>query len=165
MYWPLSTPRIFATSSNPPSALKITLSHDGLPIPSPGQDTDKASLLTVDSASSHDVPIPGTPLTPHTPAIRPVEHNLFDAAPADGSSGGADGSETAGIPLKEPILALRVSRTGHVFAVITATSMTIWQAKVRWAVEPSPQAIKMRRADRPHSPQSYLPSSCDPNLH
>lgn len=128
MYWPVGTPRVFATSSNPPSALKVTVSHDGIPIPSPGQDTtDRASLLTADSVSSLDVPIPGTPLTPHTPAIRPVEHNLFDAASIDGSAGGTP----AGIPLKEPILALRVSRTGHVFAVITATSMTIWQAKVR----------------------------------
>lgn len=128
MYWPVGTPRVFATSSSPPSAFKVTVSHDGVPIPSPGQDTtDKASLLTADSASSLDVPIPGTPLTPHTPAIRPVEHNLFDAATTDGPASGTP----AGIPLKEPILVLRVSRTGHVFAVITATSMTIWQAKVR----------------------------------
>lgn len=134
MYWPVGTPRIYATSSSPPASTKITVSHDGLPIPSPGQDSEKAdktSLLTADSASSLDVPIPGTPLTPHTPAIRPVEHNILDAASSDAAGSGVDAAEPAGIPLKEPILTLRVSRTGQVFAVITATSMTIWQAKVR----------------------------------
>lgn len=137
MYWPVGTPRIYATSSSPPASTKITISHDGLPIPSPGQDsekTDKNSLLTVDSASSLDVPIPGTPLTPHTPAIRPVEHNLFDTATSGSTGGDGDANESTKIPLKDPILALRVSRTGQVFGVITATSMTIWQAKVRTTI-------------------------------
>jgi hypothetical protein len=31
---------------------------------------------------------------------------------------------------KQPLLSLRTSRTGHLFAVITSTSLTIWQTKV-----------------------------------
>lgn len=139
MYWPVGTPRIYATSSSQSSDVNIVVSHDGLSPPSlddKDKDTDRAdraSLLTIDSASSLDVPvpIPATPLTPntpHTPGIKPVEHDVFDAS-LDTSSG--HGPEPAGIPLREPILALRVSRLGQIFAVITATSMTIWQAKVR----------------------------------
>lgn len=160
MYWPVGTPRIYATTSSPHASTKITVSHDGLPIPSPGEDSekgDKTSLLTADSASSVDAPIPGTPLTPHTPAIRPVEHNILDATNSDASGSAADATERLSIPLKEPILALRVSRTGQVFAVITATSMTIWQAKVRATVGRK-LAIEVHHADytnRIHSPQSY----------
>lgn len=35
------------------------------------------------------------------------------------------------VPVKDPILALRVSRAGHIFAVITKTSIVVWQTKVR----------------------------------
>lgn len=137
MYWPVGTPRIYATSnSSLPANVNIVVSHDGLPSPTPDEkDMDKAdgaSLLTADSASSLDVPVPVpatpiTPTTPFTPGIKPVEHDVFDASIESSSS---NGNEPAGIPLKEPILALRVSRLGQIFAVMTATSMTIWQAKV-----------------------------------
>ena len=43
------------------------------------------------------------------------------------------------VPLKDPVLALRVARAGHLFAVITATSITVWQTKVPSLVPP--QAI------------------------
>lgn len=33
------------------------------------------------------------------------------------------------VPTEDPIIALRVSRTGQLFAVITATSITLWQTK------------------------------------
>ncbi|KAK7745391.1 WD40 repeat protein [Cytospora paraplurivora] len=68
------------------------------------------------------------PQTPglQTPGINPVEHDLFDS-PAEPPI--SNGPVPTVIPLREPILALRVARTGHLFAVITATSMTIWQAK------------------------------------
>lgn len=139
MYWPVGTPRIYATSSSQPANFNVVVSNDGVCPPSPDdKDTDKAdqaSLLTTDSASSLDVPAPApvpatplTPSTPFTPRIKSVEHDLFDSALGEASS---NGLAPASIPLKEPILALRVSRLGQVFAVITATSMTIWQAKVR----------------------------------
>lgn len=137
MYWPVGTPRIYATSNSSLHAnVNIIVSYDGLSPPAPDEKdidkTDGASLLTADSASSLDVPVPTpatpiTPSTPFTPAIKPVEHDVFDASI---ESSDQNGREPAGIPLKDPILALRVSRLGQIFAVITATSMTIWQAKV-----------------------------------
>ncbi|KAK3906205.1 RIC1-domain-containing protein [Staphylotrichum tortipilum] len=148
MYWPLGTPRIYATSSSrQPGALRI-VSNDGLPSPPPAptpapasgwpeQRPDRNSLLSPHSAAVHTGPntlssaapplTPVTPITPLTPGIKPVEHGH------DGTDGHSPalshGSEAPSIPLHEPILALRVSRAGHVFAVVTATSITLWQTK------------------------------------
>lgn len=128
MYWPVGTPRIYATSSSQPASFNFVVSHDGLSPPTPDDKADQASLLTIDSASSKELAIPQTPVTPITPGIKSVEHDLFDS-PSEAST--VNGPDPVSIPLKEPILALRVSRLGQIFAVITATSMTIWQAKVR----------------------------------
>ncbi|ROV97651.1 hypothetical protein VSDG_04588 [Cytospora chrysosperma] len=130
MYWPVGTPRVYATSSSQTANSNLVVSHDGvsLNVPEDAADkADKASLLTADSASSHDIqpPTPITPL-PQTPGIKSVEYDLFDS-PSEAST--SNGPVNTTVPLKEPILALRVARTGHLFAVITATSMTIWQAK------------------------------------
>lgn len=78
---------------------------------------------------SYRCPNPATPATPATPAIEPVLH----AEPVDNGNTESTTSrapEANSVPLKDPILALRVSRTGHMFAVITATSITLWQTKV-----------------------------------
>ena len=140
MYWPLGTPRIYATSSS--GSLHI-VSHDGLPSPSarPELRFDRNSFLSPSSAANPDghgassgpphttTPLtPVTPMTPLTPGIKPVEHendHLEEGSPAH-----SPGLAPASIPLHEPVLALRVSRAGHIFAVITLTSMTIWQTKV-----------------------------------
>ncbi|KAG6363145.1 hypothetical protein INS49_008240 [Diaporthe citri] len=137
MYWPVGTPRVYATSSTQTASFNLVVSHDGLPPPpAPSEEVtdkaDKASLLTSDSASasSYDIvpPTPVTPITPQTPGINSVEHDLLDSA-SEASTSNEPAPVPAAIPLKEPILALRVARPGHLFAVITATSMTIWQAK------------------------------------
>ncbi|CAK7210735.1 WD40 repeat protein [Sporothrix curviconia] len=88
--------------------------HDALGLPVPG-----ASPL-----------IPNTPLTPTTPAIKPVEHGFYanDDGPA-GYSYPVRHVSPLVLPTTEPVLALRMSRQNHLFATITATSMTIWQAK------------------------------------
>lgn len=131
MYWPVGTPRIYASSSSQSAERNATLSHDGLSQPTPDEKdadkSDQASLLTADSASSIDFPNPATPITPMTPAIQPVERDILDTGSEPAS---VYDSEVQYVPFKEPILALRVSRLGQIFAVITATSMTIWQAKV-----------------------------------
>jgi RAB6A-GEF complex partner protein 1 len=146
MYWPLGTPRIYATSSSRQPGSLRTVSHDGLPPTAPSwpeQRLDRNSLLSPNSAALHDGPsssssapphaaaplTPVTPITPLTPGIKPVEHEhdyLNESSPALSST-----PSPAIVPLHEPILALRTARSGHIFAVITATSMTIWQTRVR----------------------------------
>lgn len=140
MYWPLGTPRIYATSNSRQTGSLHTVSYDGLPSASnsSGQRAGKGWL----SASSDSAPqdastsaappptttphTPVTPITPLTPGIKPVEPDYLD----EGSPAHPTGHSASTIPLHEPILALRVARAGHIFAVITATSVTIWQTKV-----------------------------------
>ncbi|KAK0737676.1 RIC1-domain-containing protein [Apiosordaria backusii] len=142
MYWPLGTPRIYATntvrqpgalpSSN--STLQRTVSHDGLPPPTPsagggawGQRAEQnPSLLSPNPSTSQDGLLPPpTPMTPMTPGIKSVEYDY----PEDRTPEHSPGPEPSGIPLHEPIVALRVARSGHIFAAITPTSMTVWQTK------------------------------------
>jgi hypothetical protein len=137
MYWPVGTPRIYATSSSSASSssstaqspnLNVHVSHDGLTPPALSDSRRPSSLRAVESSSSQDaLALPPTPLTPVTPGLRPVEHDYITDG---GSSETAHGPAAVSIPLHEPVLGLRVARPGHLFAVITATSMTIWQTKV-----------------------------------
>jgi hypothetical protein len=141
MYWPLGTPRIYATSNScQPAALRI-VSHDGLSAAGAAAGgrsehrPERTSLLSPSSAAVQDGPAalsttpvtPVTPATPLTPGIKPVEHDY----PDETAPGNPPEPVPPSIPLHEPILALRVARAGHIFAVITATSMTVWQTKVR----------------------------------
>lgn len=117
MYWPIGTPRIYATSSNRASGSRLFVSHDGVSGP------DEAEPESVKEDYGADATPPATPATPATPAIQSVE---FGDGPTESSSQNDDQT----IPLKDPVLALRVSRSGNLFAVITATSITLWQTKV-----------------------------------
>jgi hypothetical protein len=150
MYWPVGTPRIYATSSSAQpttTAFNFVVSHDGL-----SSSPDRASLRSEKSEKEPERPpllsalstrpgsqdalgpptpiTPVTPATPLTPGIKSVEHE-YPHHHAEGSPhrGREPGSHV--IPLREPVVALRVAKSGQIFAVVTATSMTIWQTKVR----------------------------------
>ncbi len=99
------------------SSSSLAPSHDGLSVPAAA-----ASPL-----------IPTSPLTPMTPAIKSVEHGYMRDGSLDDAASDphVPHSLPLVVPLAEPVLALRLSRSCHLFATITATSMTIWQAKVR----------------------------------
>jgi hypothetical protein len=130
MYWPVGTPRIYATSSNRASGSDLYVSHDGLPTPSPDADAGADAPPSPSRSPNKDddeAPL-ATPITPATPAIESVEHAEHGDQESKTSTSRAP--EANNVPLKDPILALRVSRTGQMFAVITATSITLWQTKV-----------------------------------
>ncbi|ATY62405.1 DUF1339 domain [Cordyceps militaris] len=116
MYWPIGTPRIYATSSNRASGSRLYVSHDGV------FGTDETAPEPAHEDNGTDATPPVTPATPATPAIKSVEV-------ADGPSEPLSQDEEPTIPLHDPVLALRVSRSGNMFAVITATSITLWQTK------------------------------------
>ncbi|KAI0388809.1 RIC1-domain-containing protein [Xylariaceae sp. FL0594] len=151
MYWPIGTPRIYATTtSSNPNNLNPVVSHDGLfgrdpRSPSANVPDDAASLSTLETAvdgdreggrepttpalesgthtSPRDAAAPATPglPTPITPGIGSIEHR--DLGPS------SPGSDPYHIPTGEPIVALKTSRTGHLFAAVTASTLTIWQTK------------------------------------
>jgi hypothetical protein len=138
MYWPIGAPRVYAASSSKAhrdhavesdddAESRETTEGSGSLLNTPSIETDgKFDLEHERNIGNGD---PGTPLTP---GINPVEQDT-----SRGHSVRTFGQETqlrefgSGPADKEPLLALRISRTGHLFAVITATSLTIWQTKVR----------------------------------
>jgi hypothetical protein len=131
MYWPIGAPRIYAASNSRSSQDRILepgddaesrVTNDGS-----GFLADAASIVMAGRAGvEHEsASTPLTPMTPMTPGIKPVEHDKRLAAELAGNEFVISGSAE-----KEPLLALRISRTGHLFAVITSTSLTIWQTKV-----------------------------------
>lgn len=144
MYWPIGTPRIYATTTNQaPAKTNIVVSHDGI-AHNALADNDSLStrsseppaplILDERDRTISDPPIPPiTPglKTPATPAINSVEHDTYHDGSGHSSQQYLAGPGGGGIPTGEPIVALKVSRTGHLFAVITATTMTVWQTKVR----------------------------------
>ena len=135
MYWPVGTPRIYATSSTHTSENTQLVSHDGLSAPDhiAEPSNDSTSHLAPPNTACQDglfgaptTPItPVTPVTPLTPAIKPVEQDYYDGEHLGNTPGAAPPTYSP----KEPILALRIARAGHLFAVVTSTSITIWQTK------------------------------------
>lgn len=135
MYWPVGAPRIYAASNSSTSKGRIYHSNDYVEPPNAPQSTSylNASGAASDNAQEDEELLSGhlTPTTPRTPAIQPVELDAQRRPSATSldalEDGHNDSIREAG---RQPILGLQMSRTGHLFAVITATSMTIWQTKV-----------------------------------
>ncbi|PKS07873.1 hypothetical protein jhhlp_006481 [Lomentospora prolificans] len=133
MYWPVGTPKAFATRNNIAPA-SIYVAHEqpsDIASPSgPGpSDSLQTSNLWGPATLQEDPkePLPKTPITPITPAVRSIEHEYLEETERGPVFEREDVPET--LSTKEPVLALKVSRTGHIFAVITSTTMTIWQTK------------------------------------
>lgn len=135
MYWPIGAPRIYAASSSAASEDRIIQTDDdvesreategsGSSINAPNEESEEK----VDD--NQELP-PGltTPITPITPGIKPVEHDTYLHSPNRSSDGDASCFPSIR-PENDPLLALRISRSGHLFAVITSSSLTIWQTKV-----------------------------------
>lgn len=135
MYWPVGTPQTYATSNNV-APTSVHLSHDASPNPDASARESPAHIHAVDTrppqpqGDEGDELAPKTPITPAIPAVRSVENELDGTAPTLPTRL-EDGVGDAATRMREPILALKVSRTGHIFAVATATTMTVWQTKVR----------------------------------
>lgn len=131
MYWPIGAPRIYAASNcKAPKDRVFEFDDDA-----ESRETTEGSGSLVDAPSPYaedrangelQLPIP-TPITPTTPGIKPVEHDSENNAAARSPGKNSYFSKSADT---EPLLALRISRIGHLFAVITSTSLTIWQTKV-----------------------------------
>lgn len=132
MYWPIGTPKIYATTTaHTSSNYNVVVSHDGLL--AQGEKDDSASSSSLESPRELEAEAePATETKPHddeavvdlspTPAFKSVENDTSEHYFA--------ASDRYRLPTDEPIVALKVSRTGHLFAVITASTLTIWQTKV-----------------------------------
>lgn len=131
MYWPIGAPRVYAASNRKPPRERLLESDDD----AESRETTDGSGSLVDAPSNgselgdeNETPSGmSTPVTPMTPGIHPLEHDTQRYLSS--RSIGQD-STISGPTGKEPLLSLKISRTGHLFAVITSTSLTIWQTKV-----------------------------------
>ena len=133
MYWPIGAPRIYAASSSSLSRNHVLELDDDAEsretTEGSGSLVDAPSIGPEDSNEDDQETASGlsTPVTPITPGIKPVEHDtqrqlstrLLEQETA-----------TAAAADRQPLLALRISRAGHLFAVITSISLTVWQTKV-----------------------------------
>ncbi len=131
MYWPTGAPRIYAATNSRSSRDRVLESDDDAESriinDGSGSLANAARIVMAGRAEEEheSVSTPLTPMTPMTPGIKPVEDDNRLAAGLARNKFMISGSAE-----KEPLLALRISRTGHLFAVITSTSLTIWQTKV-----------------------------------
>ncbi|KAB8291289.1 hypothetical protein EYC80_009975 [Monilinia laxa] len=134
MYWPIGAPRIYAASSSAASKDRIIQTDDdaesreptegsGSLINAPNNESEERVEDDQDLASELS-----TPITPITPGIKPVEHDTH-TRPSNRSSLTDASYFPSSRPENDPLLALRISRSGHLFAVITSTTLTIWQTK------------------------------------
>lgn len=136
MYWPVGTPKAYATSTHA-APISLHLSHDHSPNPRTvaicEQSTHpKTSELRspLSNGDDGDVLSPKTPITPVTSVVQSVESNEIGEVASKVDTGVEDGVVDQAARMKEPNLALKVCRTGHIFVVATATTMTLWQTKV-----------------------------------
>lgn len=137
MYWPVGAPRIYAASSTKTTSNHIVESDDD----AESRETTEGSgsLLEAPSTVSgnhsddgtHGRSGTSTPMSPRTPGVGPIEqHEAQSGLHARFTEPEPLVSSDLESAQKEPLLGLKVSRTGHLFAVISPTSLTIWQTKV-----------------------------------
>ena len=139
MYWPIGAPRIYAASSSKPRKDNVVQLEDD----AESRETTEGSGSFVNAPSSNSDAVqeeedplsgfltPSGPSTPITPGIMPVERDAQRRLSARALGSLEDKLEDVlSQAEKEHILALKLSRTGHLFAVITSMSLTIWQTKV-----------------------------------
>lgn len=111
-YWPISSPSVFAATKH--TAHERTLvSRDGLECKQTGEDGN-------DLTNGSYVIVPGESSTQKSDGLvdngaQQPQHNTSDQLVEDDVHG--------------EIIAIRVTRNGHVFATLTRTTLTIWQTK------------------------------------
>lgn len=144
MYWPISTPRVYATRSSRAqgptlhSQEHIQDADSYMNLPRAREHNGQEALSEQDKHNG-DLP-PPTPQTPYTPGINSVDLDALEHLALQDKNGNEavqgknqedDSTEfLVERASSEAIQDLCISRSGHLFAVITATSMTIWQTKV-----------------------------------
>lgn len=134
MYWPIGAPRVYASCNNKTRKGQLFKHDDGTDSHQDSGSEANAPISNPDAMQNAEETASGflTPSTPFTPGIKPVENDGQRrlSARSLGSIEDKQGDFVAQAE-DEHIISLKISRSGHLFAVITSTSLTIWQTKVR----------------------------------
>ena len=117
-YWPISSPSVFAATKNA-NLERIPVSHDGT-VQASQSEEDDACKAGVTNETGDDTLENG---------IEGVEKK------EKGQKGQGEQQSSVNDQLAEDdvhgnIVAIRVTRSGQLFATITRTTLTIWQTKV-----------------------------------
>jgi RAB6A-GEF complex partner protein 1 len=130
MYWPIGAPRIYAASSSKTSKNIIQVDDEA-----ESRGAIEWGVNTQDLSSNpvrdNQNPLPEQ-LTPSILGIASAGQDIQNRLSTRSTSDFSDKLGDVVTQTKnKTILAIKVSRSGHLFAVVTATSLTIWQTKVR----------------------------------
>jgi hypothetical protein len=134
MYWPIGAPRVYASSNSKTRKGQIFRPDDDADSHPDSGSEPNALISSSDTVRDANETASGflTPSTPITLGIKPVENDGQRRLSARGLGSIEDKLEDfVAQPEGEHIISLKISRSGHLFAVITSTSLTIWQTKVR----------------------------------
>ena len=117
-YWPISSPSVFAATKNT-NLERIPVSHDGT-VQAPQSEEDSAYKVDVTNDTDNDTLEDG------------IERSKEKEKGQKGQGGQNSSVDDQLVEddVHGNIVAIRVTRSGHLFATITRTTLTIWQTKV-----------------------------------
>jgi RAB6A-GEF complex partner protein 1 len=131
MYWPIGAPRVYTSTNSRTRKGQLFRPDDGADSHQDSDSEAEAPISSSDAVQDVEETASGF-LTPITPGIKPVENDGQPRLSARGIRSIEDKLEDLVVQAEdEHIISLKISRSGHLFAVITSTSLTIWQTKVR----------------------------------
>lgn len=126
-YWPFASPSVFSATKRT-LAGRVQTSHDGAE--PKGQEPHHGSTPDESSRSSS---ADSTEQKEGDESVRRGTREAEEKAPAERRpSQHHDTAHRAEDDVSGEIIAIRVSRSGHMFATVTRTTLTIWQTKARF---------------------------------
>jgi RAB6A-GEF complex partner protein 1 len=134
MYWPTGAPRVYSSIHSKTRKGQLFGPDDSADSHQDSDSEANAPVSSSDAVQDAEETASGflTPSTPITPGTKPVENDGQRRLSARGLGSIEDDLEDSVSQAEdEHIISLKISRSGHLFAVVTSTSLTIWQAKVR----------------------------------
>lgn len=122
-YWPISSPSVFAAAKHT-RAESTRLSEDGLEPQSPREYKEKGDDETESSVADEE------DQEADSEASSPEKHGVEDEAAHNAISRQGNEQLVEDVVSGE-IIGIKVTRSGHMFATITWSTLTIWQTKAR----------------------------------
>ncbi|KAF2204619.1 RIC1-domain-containing protein [Delitschia confertaspora ATCC 74209] len=143
-YWPISSPSVFAASKQKLRDQRWSVSHDGTP------STSNAREYGGTGGDSKQEPLePSETITEDQGGSRDGKDKLEQES-GDKASQKQLQNEVSEDDISGEIIGIQITRSGHMFATITRSTLTIWQTK------PTAILASVLRSD--HSLQTYGPN-------
>ena len=137
MYWPIGAPKAYAVSKVVSSQTKLGKTQDGL------EDGGESSPSTGEAGTRSRVD--SDPVE--------TEHIAKTVSDETGQNGRPQGLNEEDLPAEGVVLAAKVSRGGSIFATITRSTLTIWQARPIVALA---SVVRSSKSMKAHGPNSAL---------